>query len=85
LTLVQATAVDHCNIKVNKHFTSDIPAVLRQLHVIETQRCENLAIIMRYFEHKRACECAQHANAFYDLYLFHQTLSSCVYEHEQLL
>lgn len=43
MTLVQATAVDHCNIKVNKHFTSDIPAVLRQLQVIETQRCENLA------------------------------------------
>lgn len=40
---MQATAVDHCNIKVNKHFTSDIPAVLRQLQVIETQRCENLA------------------------------------------
>ena len=43
MTLVQATAVDHCNIKVNKHFTSDIPAVLRQLQVIETQRCESLA------------------------------------------
>ncbi len=39
----QAAAVDHCNIKANKHFTADMPAVLRQLQLIETQRCENFA------------------------------------------
>jgi hypothetical protein len=33
VTSSQALAVDHCNIKTNKHFTADMPAVLRQLQV----------------------------------------------------
>jgi hypothetical protein len=40
---MQAAAVDYYNIKANKHFTADMPTVLRQLQVIETQRCETLA------------------------------------------
>lgn len=43
VTRAQASAVDLCNVKVNKHFTTDMPAILRQLQVIETQRCETLA------------------------------------------
>ena len=43
MTRAQASAVDLCNVKVNKHFTTDMPAILRQLQVIETQRCETLA------------------------------------------
>ncbi len=43
VTRSQASAVDLCNIKVNKHFTTDMPAILRQLQMIETQRCETLA------------------------------------------